>query len=457
MLMRVLKYFLFLFTSIQSAAQIKKTVISGPVLGAVELRSAQVWIEVTPEVKALAVVYNKKGSSPAASKKIKYSGVLGKDFNPCKFLIGALDVNTAYTYYFEIDNKPTLFGGEFTTKALWQWRKPAPDFSFITGSCAYFNEPVFDRPGAPYGKDSSIFETMAAVPASFMLWLGDNWYYRDVDYYDEWGLSYRASRDRGMQVLQKFWKAMPHYAIWDDHDYGNNDADKSYILKEKAREIFKNYWMNPSFGMNEQGIYTRLTYNDVDFFLLDDRWFRSNDKMKDSMEGKPNPGKLMWGKQQLNWLKNALLKSQGENNDIKAAFRIIVTGSQVLNPYSSYDCARFFPDDYYELLSFIKDNKIEGVIFLTGDRHHSEIIKMNREGAYPLYDITASPLSSGIGLARGAEKDNPARVENTLVEAQNFTKISVTGKKGNRVLTAGFFGIKGNKMAEWNVNENELK
>jgi alkaline phosphatase D len=31
---------------------------------------------------------------------------------------------------------------------------------------------------------------------------------------------------------------MSHYAIWDDHDYGPNNADKSYHLKETSRKVF---------------------------------------------------------------------------------------------------------------------------------------------------------------------------------------------------------------------------
>ena len=48
----------------------------------------------------------------------------------------------------------------------------APEFSFLAGACSYFNEPIYDRPGKPYGSDSSIFETMAKEKAAFMLWLG---------------------------------------------------------------------------------------------------------------------------------------------------------------------------------------------------------------------------------------------------------------------------------------------
>src|SRR5687767_6603220 len=122
-------------------------IISGPMLGPVELRDAKVWVEVSPEVKIVSLQYNRKGDSK--SKTVVYKGTLGNDFNPVHFIIGGLDMNSEYDYRIGINGKLTAYGGKFTTKDLWQWRKPVPDFSFLTGSCSYFNEPVYDRPGNP--------------------------------------------------------------------------------------------------------------------------------------------------------------------------------------------------------------------------------------------------------------------------------------------------------------------
>lgn len=424
-------------------------VVAGPMLGQVELKEAKIWLEVAPTVKAVKLVYSKKGT--AVKKTVDYKGVLGKDFNPIQFNIGGLDFNTTYNYSFVVDGKPAKQSGSFTTKDLWQYRKPVPDFTFLTGSCAYFNEPAVDRPGTPYGGDSSIFETMAKEKASFMLWLGDNWYYREVDYYGTWGLQNRAHITRSLPVLQNFLKAMPHYAIWDDHDYGPNDADKSYILKNETRNIFKNYWPNPSFGENEQGIYTIVNYGDVDIFMMDDRWFRSANDMEKTVNGQPNPDKKMWGDQEMEWLKNALLSS-------KATFKIIATGNQTLNPKSIFECLQDYPVEFNELMNFLAEEKINGVLFFTGDRHHSEVIKYERAGAYPLYDVTHSPLTSGVAKVTGREEEiNPARVAGTLVEAQNYTRVSVTGKQGERVLKIQYIGLKGDKLGEWSVSEKELK
>ncbi len=435
---------IFIFTCTVFA---QPRVLSGPMLGPVELRDAKVWVEVSPEVKSVTLQYNKSGDPK--SKTIAYRGELGNEFNPLQFTIGGLDVNTTYQYKIWINGKATTAGGQFTTKDLWQWRKPAPDFSFLTGSCAYFNQPEYDRPGKPYGGDSSIFETMAKEKAAFMLWLGDEWYTREVDYYSEWGLWYRARHDRALPVLQNFWKSMPQLAMWDDHDYGPNDIGKNYILKNTSREIWKKYWCNPSYGEKGEGTYTMTSWGDADIFLTDDRWWRSADRTRDSVDGFPNPEKEMLGAQQMEWLKNSLLYST-------ATFKIVAMGSQVLNPVSPFDKWSEFPVEYQEFMDFIRDNNISGVVFLTGDRHHSEIIKVERPGTYALYDITVSPLTSGTHVFGGAEAKNPYRVLG-IDQKQNYAKFSFSGNRNERILTVDFFGVKGDKLGTWSISEKELK
>jgi alkaline phosphatase D len=193
-----------------------------------------------------------------------------------------------------------------------------------------------------------------------------------------------------------------------------------------------------------------LSWGDADIFLTDDRWWRSADRMKDSVDGKPNPEKRMLGKQQMEWLKNSLLYSG-------ATFKIIAMGSQVLNPpVSPFDKLSNFPAEYDELMNFLKENKINGVVFLTGDRHHSEIIKVDRPGTYSLYDITSSPLTSGTHVFGGAEKNNPYRVLG-IDQKQNYGRFSFSGKRGERKLTVNFIGVKGEPLGEWSITEKELK
>ena len=439
-----------LFISVSTQSQI----ISGPMIGHTELRTSTIWMLFKQDVKEADVIFYEKGSM---SKKQSSFNISSGLFKTGTAILYDLKPGTTYNYRILVDKrKDTIASGQVTTQTLWQWRDKTigmPNFAFLTGSCAYINQAEYDRPGKPYGNDSSIFEIMAKEKADFMLWLGDNWYTREVDYYSEWGLYNRPARERSMPIYKNFLKAMPHYAIWDDHDYGCNDADKSFVLKETSREVFKKFWCNPSYGQNGQGVYTKTTWNDVDIFMLDDRWFRSNDDTPDSINGQANINKKMYGEQQMEWLKNALLQSNGNTN---ITFKIIATGSQVLNPMSPFDCFRHFSAEYKEMMDFIKDNHINGVVFLTGDRHHSEVIKIDRTDSYPLYDITASPLTSGSHKWSKEEKDNPYRVVG-VEDMQNYTKVSFSGDKKNRAMKVEFFNPKGIKQTEWTTTINELR
>jgi alkaline phosphatase D len=445
------KEILALIISLGLFIQLKAQLVSGPMLGPAELRTVKLWIEVVPGTKVDLWYWKKDGIADA--KKISKITSSEQWFSPLQFVLTDLAIQTEYEYQFILNptskSKPTIAQGSFKTKDLWQWRKPAPDFSFLTGSCTYFNEPVYDRPGKPYGGDSSIFLTMSKEKAAFMLWLGDNWYTREVDYADEWGMWKRASRDRASPVLQPFLRSTSHLAIWDDHDYGPNDMGKQFILKETSREVFKNYWLNPSHGMEGKGIYTIWSYGDVDVFMMDDRWWRSPDNLTDSVNGQLNKDKIMWGHEQLEWLKQSLLIS-------RATFKIIANGSQILNPVSPYDKLADFPYEYNELMDFLKMQKVNGVLFLTGDRHHSEIIKVDRAGTYPLYDITVSPLTSGTHVFGGPEKNNQYRVLG-IDQKQNFGKVTVSGERGKRNLKIDFIGVNGEILGNWSIDEGMLK
>ena len=91
---------------------------------------------------------------------------------------------------------------------------------------------------------------------------------------------------------------------------------------------------------------------------------------------------------------------------------------------------------------------------LSGDRHHSEIIK--HEGVYTFYDVTVSPLTSGVSTARENEKLNPSRV-GPLIREQNYARISVAGNTGERKLRIDFINKVGTLIYSWQVTQKELK
>lgn len=85
------------------------------------------------------------------------------------------------------------------------------------------------------------------------------------------------------------------------------------------------------------------------------------------------------------------------------------------------------------LVDFITQNNINGVLFLTGDKHYSEICKREING-YPIHDITCSPLTSPPLPRRllGAYKNND-RIEGSDYAKNNFGKISITGNAENKL------------------------
>ncbi|MEL6617217.1 MAG: phosphodiesterase, partial [Bacteroidota bacterium] len=110
----------------------------------------------------------------------------------------------------------------------------------------------------------------------------------------------------------------------------------------------------------------------------------------------------------------------------------------------------------------IRQRQIDGVVFLSGDRHHSELIRIERPGTYPLVEFTSSPLTAGASTfpARedSPEYQNPVRVEGTLVAGErNFGLLSFSGPREDRVLTMSTYDASGETLWEHAVRASELR
>jgi alkaline phosphatase D len=454
----ILSFILALFTMMPAIAQVK--VMAGPMLGYIEHREAMVWV-MTACAQKVAIQYY-PGVSPREKKTIEnilFSNP--KDPQRCsqeritKFTLENLQPGITYNYSILCDGKEQKFDYQlsFTTRELWEWRGPAPDFSFLAGSCAYINDSAYDRPGAPYGKSTDIFNTMANLNANMMFWLGDNCYLREADYSSESGIRYRYAQSRKEKNMQKLLAAQPNYAIWDDHDYGPDNSNQSFELKDVTKECFMNYWCNKTYGQDGKGIYSKVSFSDCDFFLLDCRTFRDDSRMDQAT----SPDKTMLGKTQLEWLKNNLVFST-------AAFKFICLGGQFLNENTTEETYNLYKKERKEIIDFITANKILGVVFISGDRHHSEMIRKERPptatsaGGYDLYDITTSPLTSGVSDVQNTpEATNPMRVEGTLAVKQNFCLFNISGMPGERKLLVRCIDAENNTLWEHTIYQSELK
>ena len=249
--------------------------LAGPMLAYGDLRETAIWIQ-TRHAADAQVRFHPEGR-PAEARLTPVVRTEERDDLIAVFTLSGLEPGTRYAYEVYLDGRAVArpYPFTFATQALWRWRTDPPDFTAMFGSCAYVNDPAYDRPGTPYGSDHEIFTAMAAKKPDLMLWVGDNTYTREVDFFSPAGIRYRYRHTRALPVLQPFLAATHHYATWDDHDYGPNDSDETFALKDVSLDVFKRYWPNVAYGLRDTpGVFHKFQWNDVEFFLVDDRYYR---------------------------------------------------------------------------------------------------------------------------------------------------------------------------------------
>jgi len=430
---------LILLISIVSFAQ-AELLQSGPMVGYSGFREVLIWVQ-TKGPAEVKIEYQALGEQQSHFTE-PFSTSKDGDFI-AKLYPSKIDYGKTYTYKLYINDTyvPRDYALEFKTQTLWQWRTDAPDFTFAIGSCFYANEPKDDRPGKGYGDTYEIFNNILEKDPDFMVWLGDNVYLRVPDFLTERGIRHRYRHVRAIPELQPLLGSVHHYATWDDHDYGPNDSDLTYVNKEIAEETFNDYWGNLNTDAAKiGGITSQFLWNDVEFFMMDNRYHRDPNRQKTP--------KAYLGKDQLNWLIKALTSS-------KAAFKIVCIGGQTISDAAVYENYATYPEERQELIGRLNEEKIEGVIFMSGDRHHTELSRLERPEAYPLIDITCSPLTSGTHQPR--DEGNTLQVEGKTYYDRNFGLVSVTGPRSDRKLVLTIYNKKGEKVWDYQIEAKQLR
>lgn len=324
--------------------------------------------------------------------------------------------------------------------------KPGPeprDFRVYLGSCLYTE--THTRGGSSYGGDLHILDTMAARLGEdplphFMLWLGDNLYLRGpsrtgeaAEYSSRDLMAARYAQVRSHPILQKLLAATHHYAIWDDHDYGPDNADGSFAFKDESLRLFRAFWPNPPMGSPElPGAWARFTHEDADFFLLDDRFNRVDEKTQ------PGPDKRMYGEAQMAWLKAGL-------RDSRATFKIVAGGSQFLSesPNGVHSGWHNYPAERDGFLAWLAKERIPGVAFVSGDRHNTQFFRHVADGRPVANEFSCSPLTSRVSRLTASERANPRLDADAVVERRNFGTLAFAGRGDSRQVTARCFDADG--------------
>ena len=193
-------------------------------------------------------------------------------------------------------------------------------------------------------------------------------------------------------------------ATWDDHDFGLNDSGGEFPEKVASQRAFQDFFEIPEDhpARTREGVYDAYVFGPpgrrVQVILLDTRYHRS--PLRRLAVRQPGKGRYranhsrsatVLGEAQWKWLEQELKKP--------AEVRLLVSSIQVVAQDHDWEKWNNFPMERTRLYRLIRETGAEGLIILSGDRHHGELSRMSGVIGYPLYDLT----SSGLNMAHGGE------------------------------------------------------
>lgn len=289
---------------------------------------------------------------------------------------------------------------------------PSTSFRVATASCLLY---------APGG--TAIGDIDAQDP-DLVLWLGDNIYADTTDMtqmrriYDSLGANPRFEALRTSTELM---------AVWDDHDYGWNNANATWPYKDGAKAEFLRFWRaaedDPRWG--QPGVYSSKTFGSgdrtVQVILLDNRYNLDPWDYAGTNSSAQVLGEVQWA-----WLEAQL--------QVPATIRIIGSGVQVVQDYdidNEWEGWGDSPLQRERLFRTIREAGVGGVVFVSGDMHFAELSRHPNDAealGYPTWDLTASGLdrveTEGVGLW-----DNPNRVGELLNTNSKFGMVEIDWSK----------------------------
>lgn len=241
----------------------------------------------------------------------------------------------------------------------------------------------------------------------------------------------RYADSRSELELFKANPLIPVVATWDDHDYGINDGDRTFTFKNQASSVFYAFFpqKKPAPGFEKgPGVASWWTAFGVQFALLDDRTFRS-----------PNKADLAdqthFGEDQELWLKEGLAAAKTPI--------FLLSGDQFFGGYHNFESYEgSHPKSFKTQVARWRKFTSAPIVFLSGDRHLSEIIKVPQEHlGYTTYEITSSGLHAKVYAQAFEKAPSPHQLSGKAGE-YNYSLIEIMdATKGRLQLDVTAFGL----------------
>lgn len=278
----------------------------------------------------------------------------------------------------------------------------------------------------------------------FILAIGDN-VYADVKNQQQAAVTdalvlwNRYLETRATLQIYRVSRLIPTIAVWDDHDYGINDGDRRYPLKSESLKVFLSFFpQSKSEGnfVKGPGAASRWLIGGQAFILLDNRSFRSPNQKSPACKAKPDhrlcqprpdtmgddpmakkEPETHFGIEQERW-------AYAEVRRLPRRPIWLVSGDQwfgAYHPFESYEGSH--PNSFRK---FVKEmgKSAYRVAFISGDRHNSELTKVNKKFlGYESFEIVSSPIHARIFPSNWLDFPNKDQVFGTF-EAMNYTIVN---------------------------------
>ncbi len=289
-----------------------------------------------------------------------------------RIVLSGLDPATTYYYRAAVTGKKPGSITRFVTA-------PLPDDLAVVKFC-------FGGDTRESYKPFTIMDAVRAMQPNFFVHLGDT-IYADrggaATLLPEFWAKSRANRDDA--ASQRLFAETSVYVIWDDHEVADN-YEPNHPLAPIGQRAFLDYWPLRRDAGEPNRIYRSFRWGKaLELFLLDTRQYR------DHAQG------TMLGTQQKAWLFDSLAASS-------AMFKVIGTGV----PFYGGGRDRWdgYPRERAQVLKWIKEKNIKGVVFISADLHSAAVTRIR--DLQRLKEIATGPLAAplnalGIGYSSRSE------------------------------------------------------
>lgn len=307
----------------------------------------------------------------------------------------------------------------------------------VFGSCCHQDKP------------QPIWPAILDRHPELFIFLGDNIYGDTRDM-----AILKAKYDRQARNFAPIRKQSEIMAIWDDHDFGENDAGRDYPFRDQSKELFLDFWNIPKDSPRRRegdGIYTSRLYGPeerrVHIILPDLRYNRDSLRTVDSRKiarekdlagqgpylAHSDKSSTMLGKAQWIWLEQQL--------QIPSKIKIIGSSLQYIARHSGWESWSNFPHERQRLIDLIGKYQVNGVFFISGDTHWAELSRQQKDAPYPLWDLT----SSGLTQTWENVSPNAHRWNDVSFAGQNFGAVYIDWDEKDPLITFEIRDAKGKR------------